>query len=32
LMIAGPGEDFHVFDTNDFKPPPEVAENETAPY
>jgi hypothetical protein len=20
LMIAGPGEDFHVFDTNDFKP------------
>lgn len=22
LEIAGPGEDFHVFNTNDFKPPP----------
>jgi hypothetical protein len=23
LEIAGPGEDFHVFNTNDFRPPPE---------
>jgi hypothetical protein len=22
LEVAGPGEDFHVFNTNDFKPPP----------